>query len=177
MARLEIAQIKSVQSHDISAAHAAEAGFVVLGQSEWLEIPGLNIPLIDAKLDTGAHSSVLHAEQMEPIWRGDERWVRFICHPLIERTDVQVVCTVPVTDERDVRSSNGIVERRLFIRQEVCHGDLHWEIEISLTTRRLMRHRMLLGRSALAGRFLVDPGRQYLLGEQSPDEHYPNLPT
>ena len=65
---------------------------------------------------------------------------------------------------RKVRSSNGRTEIRPVIRTEVVVGALAWPIDITLTSRDTMGFRMLLGRAAIKGRFLVDPGRSYLQG-------------
>ncbi len=168
MARLVTARLRDLPEEEMIATGEAMP-LLVLGQNEWLSLPGLGIGLIDAKLDTGARSSVLHAEQVIPFEKRGKPWVRFICRPWIGEDSPGVPCEAKVTDQREVRSSNGEVEVRWFIRQKVAHGAVSWKVEMSLTNRHRMRHRMLLGRSALAGRFLVDPGRAYLLGPLETD--------
>jgi len=173
MTHLSIARIEQLPAADAWHPEAVDRPPVVLGQSEWLAIPGLGLPAIEAKLDTGARTSVLHAENIA-IHEGDGgAHVRFDCHPLIDDHAFTVRCEAPLWDVRDVRSSNGEVERRPFILQRVENGILAWDIEINLTCRRAMRHRMLLGRAAIAGRFLVDPSRQHLLGSLDPAALYP----
>jgi hypothetical protein len=65
---------------------------------------------------------------------------------------------------RDVRSSNGEVERRPAISATASIGGAAVPIELTLTNRDDMGFRMLLGRTALRRRFLVDPGRSFLGG-------------
>lgn len=177
MSLLSIARIYQLPSAEAWHPEAANLPPVVLGQSEWLALPALGLHAIDAKLDTGARTSVLHAENIE-IREGDGgAHVRFDCHPLIDDLAFTVHCEAPLWDVRDVRCSNGEVERRPFILQHVCNGVVAWDIEINLTSRRAMRHRMLLGRAAVAGRFLVDPARQHLLGSLDPAALYPDVQT
>jgi hypothetical protein len=60
-----------------------------------------------------------------------------------------------------VRSSSGQLEQRIFVRTTMVLGAVEREIEVSLTGRGSMRYRMLLGRTALKGVFVVDPARRY----------------
>ena len=137
-----------------------------IGWREWLSIPELGIPGVKAKIDTGARSSALHTHDYEVYDTddGDQR-VRFHLHPLRDRTDVELACDAPVTGMREVKDSGGHVEFRPFIRATAKLGEFEWPIEISLTNREGMRFRMLLGRTALKGHFLIDTGRSYLQGK------------
>lgn len=148
---------------------------IIIGRREWLEIPDLGVPAIDAKIDTGARTSSLHAEEITTFRPPGSRTkhVRFQCFPLRDRSDVLIWCESPVADEREVRSSNGETELRYIIKQTFKHGPLTWQAEISLTSRDKMRHRMLLGRTALSQRFVVDTGHIHLWGSLGASRIYP----
>ncbi|GAB4574077.1 MAG: 30S ribosomal protein S6--L-glutamate ligase [Rhodothalassiaceae bacterium] len=127
-----------------------------VGWEEWIALPGLGVPAIRAKIDTGAQSSALHAFAINPFRRKGEDWVRFGLHPLPERPDIELHCEAPLAGQRDVTSSNGETELRFIIRTEISVGGRSWESEISLTNRETMAFRMLLGRRALEEGVLVD---------------------
>ncbi len=137
-----------------------------IGWREWLAIPELGIKGIKAKVDTGARSSCLHTHDYEIYTcedTGVER-VRFHLHPLTRTEKIELTCDAEVTSTREVKDSGGHVELRPFITVTVQLGEIEWEVEFSLSNREGMKFRMLLGRTALKDRFLVDPTDCYLLG-------------
>ncbi len=121
----------------------------VLGWREWVALPQLGLPAVKAKIDTGAKTSALHAFSIETFGPADAPRVRFGVHPVDYSTDIEVWCTAKIVDRRHVRSSNGQAEQRYIINTPIRIGDHEWPIEISLSNRYTMAHRMLLGRTAL----------------------------
>lgn len=145
-------------------ADGSDDGSVLLGWREWISLPQLGIEWVKCKVDTGARTSALHAHFVERVHdRGRDR-VRFGIHPFQRDSVTSVSCIADVLDERIVSDSGGHRERRFVINtRAVLHG-IGFDLELTLTNRDSMQFRMLLGRSALAGRFLVEPARSYLTG-------------
>jgi len=139
-----------------------------IGWREWVGLPELHVAAIKAKVDTGARTSALHAYHIEPFRRGGVVWIRFELHPIQRSEAMKVTCEARAVDERTVRNSGGGVERRYIIKTLLKLGEERWPIELALTNRDQMGFRMLLGRTALEGRALIEPGRSYLLGARAP---------
>ncbi len=124
-------------------------------------MPDLGIKRTKAKIDTGARSSSLHAFEIESFDKEDVQWVRFQVHPIQRRDDIVVQCEAVVHDIRRVRSSSGESAKRFVIRTPITWMGQTWDVDLTLADRSLMGFRMLIGREAVRGRFLVDPGRSY----------------
>lgn len=137
----------------------------IVGWREYLDLPDLGLTRIKAKVDTGARTSTLHALDIEHFREDGRERVRFLVHPQHRADDLEVICTADVVDRRGVRSSIGHRQHRVVIETTLAlSAELAWPIEVTLTSRSDMRFRMLLGRTALRGHMLVDPGRSYLTG-------------
>ena len=136
---------------------------ITLGWREWLALPGLQIPAIKAKIDTGARTSALHAFFVEPFEKDNVPVVRFGVHPLQKRADLEIICETPIKDYRPVSDSGGHREMRYVIETEFVLGALTRRIQITLTNRDNMKFRMLLGRTALKG-ITISPDKSYLMG-------------
>ncbi|WP_395058547.1 30S ribosomal protein S6--L-glutamate ligase [Flavobacterium sp.] len=138
---------------------------LILGSEEWCSFPDLNIPVIKARVDSGAKTSALHAVNIAPFIRDNENWVKFDINPIQNNTKTVKHCEAKLIDKRVVKSSSGYREQRFVIQTELKIGEETWKIEMTLTNRDSMGFRMLLGREAMSGRVLVDPEQKYLLGQ------------
>ncbi|MGB1090785.1 MAG: ATP-dependent zinc protease [Oceanobacter sp.] len=127
----------------------------VLGYLEHVQLPELDIAC-DVKVDTGACSSSLHAEQIELIEKDGEDWVRF--HVLFNRKGNRIdqVCEAKLLGRKRIASSNGQRSYRYAIQTDIELGGQRWSIDLNLSHRGSMTYPMLLGREAIQGRFLVD---------------------
>lgn len=141
-----------------------EGGIVTLGWREWVALPELGIPAMRAKLDTGARSSSLHVDEIETFVQDGMERVRFVV-ATGEAAGLPAIAEAPVLERRPVTDSGGHRTERIFIRTALALAGRRYPAEINLTSRRNMLFPMLLGRTALVGRFAVDPGRSFVLGK------------
>lgn len=138
----------------------------LLGWREWVSLPDLGVPWIHAKLDTGARTSALHAEELEvlpAIADGPQR-LRFVVRAEGEPDAPPLRVEADLLETRWIKSSNGHREERPVIQTEVVIGGRSWPIELTLTGRGEMGFQMLLGREGLRTRFAVDPARSWVCG-------------
>lgn len=137
---------------------------VLLGWREWLSLPALGIVAVRAKVDTGARSSALHVQGQEVFVRDGREFVRFVLDTGVDGQAPQPA-EAAVIDRRQVTDSGGHTTERVFIQTRLRLAGQEWEAEVNLTHRRNMLFPMLLGRTALAGRFLVDPASSFRQGD------------
>jgi hypothetical protein len=135
----------------------------VIGLAEYVELPRWHIARLRAKVDTGARTSALHVENIREL--AHDR-VRFDVRLHRVRAHRRVSVEAPISRRARVRPSSGVSQLRIFVTTAVLIGQYEQEVEFSLVDRQNMIFRMLLGRSALEHRFLVDVGSRYLLSKR-----------
>lgn len=136
----------------------------LLGWREWVQLPEIDMNFIEAKIDTGARSSSMDADPIEEFRKGKQRWLRFSIFSVADLSMAGQIVEAKLVGFRDVRSSTGHLTHRPVIETSIQIGACQWRIELTLTNRRSMGFRMLLGRSAIENRFCVDVSRSYLGG-------------
>ncbi len=134
---------------------------MIIGREEWLALPGLGLPAIKAKIDTGTRTSALHVSSIDTYGPIDRPMVHLRMQPVAGRPDIVVASTMPLVGRREVTSSNGETESRYVIETTVQLAGRCWPIEIGLANRRGMAYRMLLGRQAIAPHMMVDPAQSF----------------
>jgi len=144
-----------------------------IGWQEYCALPDLGLPVVKAKIDTGAKTSALHAFDIKTFTQDNEKFVRFKVQPL-QRKKLAIECVAPLVEKRYVISSNGEREKRYVIKTHIVLGARNFEAELTLTSRHKMAFRMLLGREALRkGKVVVDPTKSFLMGTfEMPSEQY-----
>jgi ribosomal protein S6--L-glutamate ligase len=143
---------------------AIKSAMKKIGWREWCALPDLQIPIVKAKIDTGARTSALHAFNIKPLIERGAPHVEFHVNPLQRNRAINITCIAPIVDQRAVTNSGGISQQRYVIMTNLKFGDQQWEIELTLTNRDAMGFRMLLGREALRRRVLIDPASSFTQG-------------
>ncbi len=160
----------------MSKMASASDNRIIVGWREWVSLPELQLPAIEAKVDTGAKTSALHAFFVERFRRNGSDFVRFRVHPLQRNSDLVIESVSPLVDERMVSDSGGHQELRCVIETQLDLGADRWPIEMTLTNRDSMRFRMLIGRTAMKSRIQVNPSASYLTGKLDYRKLYHQVP-
>ena len=126
----------------------------IAGYAEHIWLPGISTSF-PAKLDTGAHTSSIHAINIHEFQRNEEAWARFTISkpPLISRPiEARVVRTARV------KRAGVAAQQRTVVNMKICIAGITAVTEFTLTDRSGMDYPILIGRSFLKGRLLVDAG-------------------
>ena len=129
-----------------------------VGWRERVSFPALGLSGIPAKIDTGARTSSLHGHVIETFEREGKTFVRFS----VDWDDFELECEAVQVDTRGITSSNGETQQRYVIKTPLRIGDIEFRAEFSLADRSDMKFPILIGRTALRRRFVVDSGHSWL---------------
>ena len=131
---------------------------MVVGEVEWVHIdpPGI---LMSARVDTGAQSSSIHADNLTRFERDGDDWISFEL-----KIDEE-----PVTIERPIlrhvrvfQQSDKEGSRRPVVAMRIIVGNVTDSFEFTLADRAHLEHDMILGRNFLTDLAVVDVGREYV---------------
>ncbi|PIV74366.1 MAG: ATP-dependent zinc protease [Rhodobacteraceae bacterium CG17_big_fil_post_rev_8_21_14_2_50_65_11] len=138
---------------------------IVIGWRERVALPELGLGMIEAKIDTGARTTALHASNIRSFEQDGAPWVEF--HPEHDRLDAARLCRLPVHDRRAITNTGGVPEDRIIIRTRLLIAGHRLRIEVSLADRADMAFPIIIGRTALRrGKLLVDSGHSWLTNPQ-----------
>ena len=134
---------------------------LIIGRIEVIDLPELGMYNIEAKIDTGADTSVLHCEDYEVTEKNDKRFITCHIRPHLEDDEILTI-TFPIHRERVVKSSFGQTENRHIFVTKIRMFDQLYDIKLSLRDRSSMSYPMLLGRNFITKKFLVDVSKKNL---------------
>jgi hypothetical protein len=134
----------------------------VLGRKEKITLPELGLNLVGAKIDTGAYTSSLHAEEIriEEVEGRKLLYFKILMPAHIKFTGKTLF--FESYREKKVKNSFGQVEVRYLIETKLQLAGETFRAEFTLTDRSSMKNSILLGRKILRGRFLVDVSKTNL---------------
>jgi hypothetical protein len=145
---------------------AGPPGLPVIGRKEYVDLPEWGLANLRVKVDTGAYSSSLDVASFE--LRGEGADVRARVWLALDRRNPGrlTVVDAPVRGLVRVKSTSGEWQQRPLLETLMRLGPVTRPIRVTVCDRAGMRNRVLLGRQALAGAFLVDVSRKYVLGRR-----------
>ena len=126
----------------------------VVGWKENAALPDLNVKNVIAKVDTGANLASIDASDIKIVSRENVKYVKF---KVMKRNNTVRKTSAPLEGYKRIKSSNGDVERRPYIKTTLLMDGISKKIELTLTDRGPMEYTMLIGRKALGKRWVVNP--------------------
>ena len=131
----------------------------VVGWKEQVALPDLKIKSVIAKIDTGANVSTIDAADIKFVTKKDVKYVKFTVK---KRNNTVRKTSAPLAGFKRIRSSNGDVEKRPYIKTDILMDGITKNIELTLTDRGPMDYTMLIGRKALGRRWIVNPSISFM---------------
>ena len=136
---------------------APKADPVVMGWIERVEVLPHRL-LMEAKMDTGAKTTSIDAADIVEFSRGGKKWVRF---NVSDRKGRTVTFERPVFRIARIRRSEMKTTSRPVVKLPLCIGSFLREVEVNLAKRTHLNYPLLVGRSAMTGKVLVDSSRKF----------------
>lgn len=137
----------------------------VYGWREWVLIGNLEMKM-PAKLDTGALTSSIHAEEKELFERDGKKWVRFIVTDPGEKNSPRTRVEAPLVRIAHIKEPGGKSVAREVVRLNFTIGERKMRADFTLNNRSNMLSPVLIGRTTIKEIGLVDPGRAYLADQK-----------
>ncbi len=135
-----------------------------IGWREWLALPELGVGCLKSKIDTSRRASRLHATHLRTVSIDGEMIVRFRIYPMTQDPRLSLEAEAPVVDERFLTAADGRLELCPVVRTRLTLGRTSWPQDLLLVDQAVEAYRLILGRHALHGRFVVDPSRSFVAG-------------
>ena len=131
----------------------------VVGWKEQVALPDLKIKSVIAKIDNGANVATIDDADIKFVTRKDVKYIKFTVK---KRNNTVRKTSAPLAGFKRIRSSNGDVERRPYIKTDILMDGITKNIELTLTDRGPMDYTMLIGRKALGRRWIVNPSISFM---------------
>lgn len=147
------------------ATTAGKMHLPIIGAVEWARIgkagAGKSDLMLESRIDTGADTTSIHAEDIQLIEKDGRRYVRFVLidpatgyrHPQELRLRRRVL----------IKQTDGPYDRRFVVRMWVSLGKTRSRIDVNLTNRTNFEYPMLIGRNFLTDSLIVDVSRHHTL--------------
>lgn len=130
----------------------------IIGIYEKVALPVHGL-VLTAKIDSGARNSSLHAVNIKLFQQNDREWVSF---DTVNGSGGMIHLSAPVHRIASVKRHSGKSQKRPVVIMSVCIDRILRNVEVNLIDRSILNHPLLIGRSYLEGRFLIDVSKKYL---------------
>ena len=140
---------------------AGELQLPVIGAVEFASIEPGDIRM-EARIDTGAESTSIHAEDIQLLERDGKRYVRF--QVLDPGSGEKVQMEKRFRRRVLIKQQGGELERRYVVRMWITLGEIRARVDVTLTDRSGFDYPLLIGRNFLTDHMIVDVSQHHVLG-------------
>lgn len=144
------------------ASTAGKMHLPIIGAVEWARVDPSGL-VMEARIDTGAETSAIHAEDIRLIERDGKRYVSFAL--LDPATGAKVPLERRLRRRVTIKRSDEDSESRYVVELWVAVGNNHANVEVTLTDRDIFEYPLLIGRNFLTDAVIVDVSRHHTLGQ------------
>lgn len=131
---------------------------LIIGEAENVTFVAKELRL-KARIDTGATTSSLGAQDLQPFERDGKKWIRFTVNDSVLGRYVDF--EKPVVRIAEIKRHGAASQERPVVNLKVMLGGIEMEREFSLADRSRYNFPVLIGRNVLRGKFLVDVDRKF----------------
>jgi hypothetical protein len=160
--------IEKIVTVSTPALTGGELDLPIIGEVENVEVnpPGI---LYDARIDTGAESSSIHAENIQLVERDGQKHVLFS----LVKPDTDTLLELERKLERTVliKQKESEPERRFVVKLWLTLGDIRERVDVTLSDRSDFSYRLLVGRNFLTDTAIVDVSRQHTISQHNTNQH------
>ncbi|GAA4448318.1 hypothetical protein GCM10023189_06000 [Nibrella saemangeumensis] len=135
----------------------------VIGMTDIVDFPDLELFNVEAKIDTGAFTSALHCKDVRLERAGLQSRLSFCV--MGQAGAIEKRFYSDTFTQRIIRNSFGVAEKRFVIKTRIVLFGRIIKAEFTLADRERMRYPVLLGRKLLRNRFIVDVSQKNLSHE------------
>lgn len=124
----------------------------IIGEVEKIYLPPMKSPFL-SRIDTGATTSSLDAEQLKYFERDGKKWISFT---IVNRETQESYTFEKPLIKKVVIKRIGEKEQRPIVEMDVKMGGESFKAQFTIAERERFEYQTLIGRNILSGRAIVD---------------------
>jgi hypothetical protein len=140
------------------ATTAGKMHLPIVGAIEWVRIEPAGL-LLESRMDTGAVTTSVHADNIQLVEKEGKRYVRFVLTD--PNSDEKVKQELRLRRRVLIKQSGLPDTRRYVVRMWVTLGETRSRIDVNLSDRTGFEYPLLIGRNFLTDSMIVDVSRHH----------------
>ncbi|MGB0414222.1 MAG: ATP-dependent zinc protease [Coraliomargarita sp.] len=147
----------------LAQSDAAEEQILIVGETEYIYIKDSGYAY-DSRIDTGATTCSIHAEEITPFERDGESWVKFKLVNFNNKERIELERRIARVAQ--IKRHGFDSQERYVVKLTVVIDNKEAKVEFSLADRTNYTYPLLVGRNLLRGQAIVDVNQSYMLGKR-----------